>query len=455
MSYLVHITRATGLLAVAGLILCMGCASSQDRMLGFGQTSPLAGKWEGLVTAEARWSARGLAPPPEIGQGAGVVIRPDGSFDLNRMTMLGMAGDLSGLRKTGDQTHLQGGTVPKTFRVVWCNYTPTVSQVMIECRLDEATTGEDAEGASASSGSDLLYFSARLNDDGSLSYQKASLSPPAEQSVVMAGVLKWVPPDPSRAELIRQIMRDMPLPDHVIAQRVEHRRLETEAGNEFFLITPKGMPIGLPLVVVLPINYEYIDAEYQAHLWRHQVDNLKIAVAIPIFGDPRLGAFGQNENWALGQELAEKVVDVTPAAEQAVKPTGVFLLAMGEGVLAAHALWQVDNSQFNALVMAEWWWKHNDKRRLPVPEPEAKVDKTRPVYFFWQKPLGSGFRDTPAAANWYVEHGFQNVFTVTTEVSETNKHEKFMAAMLIGRTPDQVTVRHVTEDSPAPIPPRP
>ena len=454
-----QIGRTTELLAVAGLILCMGCAPAQDRMLGSGQTSPLAGEWEGPVTGQVRWTARGLVLPAEgaPSQIAEIGIRSDGSFDLNR-TMLAAVGDLSGLRKTGDQVHIPAlweGQSTGTFRVVWCCYTPTVSQVVIECRPDKAATGQDVEGASAFSGDGLLCYSARLNEDGTLGYHHGIMVPPTEESAVVCGLLKRVPPDPSREELIRQIIRDTPLPDHVIAERVERRRVETEAGNEFFLITPRGKSTQLPLVVVLPKDYEFIDAEYQAQLWRHQVDNLKIAVAIPILGDPRLGAFSQDQNWALGKELAEKVVNITPAAEEAVKPTGTYLLAPGHGVLVGHVLWQADNSQFDAFLATEWAWSRREEEKRPAPEPEAKVDKAKPVYFFWMEPRGTGFRSTPAAAHWYREHGFQDLFTVTTEVTGVDKHRDYMAAVLIGQTPDQVTVRRVTEDSPAPIPPLP
>ena len=89
-----------------------------------------------------------------------------------------------------------------------------------------------------------------------------------------------------------------------------------------------------------------------------------------------------------------------------------------------------------------------------MPKPDAKIDMSKPVYFFWKEPLGSGIRGTHAVAHWYRKHGFKNVFGATTEESALDKQHRYMAAVLIGQKPAQVTVQRVTKDYPRPIPRR-
>jgi hypothetical protein len=440
--------KASGitLLVFAGLALCAGCATCQNRVLGLGETSRLAGEWAGPMTTEARWNdgKQTLAASSMPAQAMGIVIRSDGSFDLGA-SMLAVTGNLTGLRRTGDQARTGRDQTAGTLRVVWTDYTATSSRMAIAVRPDKEMTKKEAGSASAGGDQGILFYSGFLREDGTLSYQDAIFGSPTHESVVRTGVLARVP---SRAEAARQAMRDYPLPDHVIAKRVDLQKLMTTAGNEFFLITPKGKREGLPLIVVIPWPGESGSAEHEADCWRHQVDNLQIAVAVPVFGVVPEEAYTADD-WRPAARLTGIVRDVTAAAKKAERAGKSYLLAQSLATVVAHSVWQSDNSDYDGFVATSWW---SGFRKKKVPTPGDRTDLTKPVYFFWMEPLGPGIYEVAAATDWYREHGFTNVFGVSTKEAAVDKHERYMASVVIGQKPVGVTIRAVSEDYPRPIP---
>ena len=426
-------------LAVAFLLVASfgGCAAEEGAVrLGFGQTSQIAGEWEGEITGEAEWSREGVSSRREEfskGGPMGIRIRSDGSFDWSG-TMLGLVLGAANLRYPGDRAvvAVPGDSAERhELTVLWSEYTLTTSRIAILQRTEAPATERKAGGV-------VLTFDAERNKDGALDYSYTFLPGPSEKSVVRTGRLKRMP---SRAEVIREAYKDSPLPDRVVDRQIRRTMEQTPAARRFILIVPRKAKGAIPLLVIVPAWRDEKHAQWYADVWKHQAHGFNVAVAVPVLEDPKYDIWMTPMADETVAKVVEVVRDCTSQAQKAVRPSGTHLIAMGLASVPGHLLWQEDNREFAGLLTkSEFAYYHKRPwEALPLPRPNSAKDK--PIWMFhirWSNPEID--KDTKKAVGWYRQHGYTHVTECFTDDFSDNGGRNMMTGLLLGRQVEGVTV---------------
>jgi hypothetical protein len=326
-------------------------------------------------------------------------FREDGSLDFTGPFVVGMYGDVSGLRRAGD--HVISPVDPtKELEVVWSRYTPKSSMIVVQ-------VSDEVDGTRKTT---LAFYSALMRDDTTVSYWVGGL--PTENDPELS-VTEYHLRRASQEEIAKEhalhgvseaepAQREYPRPTAAYKKMVVTASGPTGAKIDFCLVTP-GKPDGpLPIVVCLHLTEPSCEWDSLVKQWGPCAAELQCAVLLPgldtvpwLIGEP---------DRSEAEAVADQVLACIEKAQELVPTDGVFLLSESVGGNVGHMIWQRDNRAFRAYMA----W--DSAFREWVTDPPAEVDKGKPI-FIWSKL--DGFKRvrerSVAAANWYSQHGFRVV----------------------------------------------
>jgi len=426
--------QTTLLVPIAGLILVAtaGCAGG-GLPLPSGQTSQIAGYWEGPVKTHCAWNLLGPtdSAASEAPASTGIAINGNGTFDFS-VTALSVLLPRDRLRTAGDKVLVNPPEGPSWVEVVWSEYTPTSSRMVIHEYRDRQHASGDGGGAPnldrpgmAGERGPVAYFGAILNKDGTLNYTWSVFSQSSSKSMIESATLHRAPSPNDRAAAA---MKDYPPPLKVIQSLTTSRTIKTAAGHQFLLMTPSDKDRDIPIVVVTPLALE-ASLECAAKTWIYQAASQKVAIVVPSLD---YQVYEHLKPTARGiTEEAEKIKDCVREAKRLVSATGAYLIGDSKGAVICHMLWQKDNSMFDGFLTNDSWqfegW---------VDPPSG--DKTRPMFVFYRE--GYFGDEAKAAERWYRGRGYRVVEAVSRADAD-NKLRDEMVSVLLGGHPENVQVK--------------
>lgn len=353
--------------------------------------SRLAGLW--IMDAPA---SEGNAPAHTL------TIRRDGTLDFGSSTAADRA--MSLLRRVGDRS--VGGPVGRERNeVVWCEYTPDASGILIR-----STWPIDSQTASSLTLSRVL-----LNEDGTASY--------------------WVSCVPTRnipaCEVQRYTLRrSSARATAEIKMAVKEAPVATTLGDggkaEFCLVSPERAE-GVVLIVCVGLSNAPTECETHIRRWKGLVAGRELAVMIPQL-DTVPWLIRAPDEHELGQ-VADRLRTCIAQVRSLIPVRDVCLLSESVGGLVCHALWQTGNSDFSAYLA---WDSHFVKGTLG-----EHTSRTKPLHI-WAKRNGlARLREqATAAADWYSAHGFTDVRFQQVDEIDPKAVDRAIVSVLLDRSAD-------------------